>query len=66
MELGTRVKVKSDLKLNGFYGEAMFTSDMEEFLGKEMIVTEILSKSSYELDNIKSWEFTDEMLDYIQ
>ena len=71
MKIGTNVIIKSNLLINKLYGGAMFVPEMEEFLGKGAVITEILfpmvnaNQGSYGLsvDQEQRFEFTDEMLE---
>jgi len=73
MKIGDNVKVKSTLIPNQIYGGAMFVPEMEEFLGKGAIVTELLfpvtnvGEDSYglSLDIYQQYEFTNEMLEMV-
>ena len=71
MKIGTNVIIKSNLIPNKIYGGAIFVPEMEEFLGKGAVITEILfpvfnaNQGSYGLsiDQEQIFEFTDEMLE---
>jgi len=63
MKLGENVIIKTDLKHGKWYGDAIWLNTMNEFLGKEMVITKILEEGEYELNNITKWTFTDEMFD---
>jgi len=71
MKIGAKVTIKSNLLINKFYGGAIFVPEMEEFLGKGAVITEILfpvtdipSKSyGLSIDQEQIFEFTDEMLE---
>ena len=71
MKIGTNVTIKSTLITNQIYGGAIFVPEMEEFLGKGAVITEVLfpvfnaNQESYGLsiDQEQIFEFTDEMLE---
>jgi len=74
MKIGTKVIIKSNLIPNQLYGGAIFVPEMEEFLGKGAVITEILfpmvdvNQGSYGLsiDQEQRFEFTDEMLELVE
>jgi len=61
MEIGDKVIIRTDLVDNTEYGDAYWFDEMNEFLGKEMLITKIVTDCEYELDNNQEWVFTKEM-----
>ena len=64
-KIGDKVRIKSTLKTNEGYGDALWAEEMNCHLGEEAIITGVLYAGAYELDIDKDneWQFSEEMLE---
>lgn len=46
LEKGMKVKVRSDLEVNKFYGDILFVKHMERFKGKEVVIFKVFPKEN--------------------
>ena len=61
-KVGDKVKVRSDLKWDECYGIYEWTSEMDEFLGKEYAIT-VVGDDYYNFEGLDNyWRLTDEMI----
>lgn len=64
-KVGDKVKVRSDLKCEEYYGGVLFASEMNRFKGMEFTITRVNNGGYYEvLEAI--YNFTDEMLEPVE
>lgn len=64
-KVGDKVKVRSDLKCEEYYGGVPFTSEMNRFKGMEFTITRVNNGGYYEtLETL--YNFTDEMLEPVE
>lgn len=64
-KVGDKVKVRSDLKCEEYYGGVLFASEMNRFKGMEFTITRVNNGGYYEvLETI--YNFTDEMLEPVE
>lgn len=64
-KVGDKVRVRSDLKCEEYYGGAPFTSEMNRFKGMEFTITRVNNGGYYEaLETL--YNFTDEMLEPVE
>ena len=64
-KVGDKVKVRSDLKCEEYYGGVLFASKMNRFKGMEFTITRVNNGGYYEvLETI--YNFTDEMLEPVE
>lgn len=62
-KIGDEVTIKSDLKVDEYYGVDMVVSKMIEYFGNKAKITRLL-KDKYELDiDDGEWCWTDEMFE---
>ena len=62
-KVGDMVRVRKDLVLGDYYGGICYTDGMNEFKGKECVITNI-DTISYQINDYGFW-WTDEMLEYV-
>ena len=62
-KVGDKVRVRKDLVLGDYYGGICYTDGMNEFKGKECVITDI-DTISYQINDYGFW-WTDEMLEYV-
>ena len=60
-KVGDKVRVKSDLRINKYYGAEMFVLDMAEYCGRTLTI-EKKCTSFYSMVKVP-WNWTDEMLE---
>lgn len=64
-KVGDKVKVRSDLKCEEYYGGVPFTSEMNRFKGMEFTIVRVNNGGYYEvLETL--YNFTDEMLEPVE
>lgn len=64
-KVGDKVKVRSDLKCEEYYGGVPFTSEMNRFKGMEFTIARVNYGGYYEvLETL--YNFTDEMLEPVE
>ena len=64
-KVGDKVKVKSDLKCEEYYGGVPFTSEMNRFKGMEFTIARVNYGGYYEVLET-TYDFTDEMLEPVE
>lgn len=64
-KVGDKVKVRSDLKCEEYYGGVPFTSGMNRFKGMEFTITRVNNGGYYEVLETP-YNFTDEMLEPVE
>ena len=62
LSVGTKVKIRNDLEVDGWYGEDVFNKSMEKFKGEFVTIRKILpDKNKFEVEEC-GWNFTPEMV----
>ena len=62
-KVGDKVRVRSDLKYGGFYGDRLFIGEMKYFIGKYVTIKEVCENSrAYKIEET-CFEWTDEMFE---
>ncbi|WP_105308677.1 hypothetical protein [Dorea sp. Marseille-P4042] len=64
-KVGDKVKVRSDLKCEEYYGGVLFASEMNRFKGMEFTITRVNNGGYYEVLEV-IYNFTDEMLEPVE
>lgn len=62
-KVGDKVRVKKDLKGGEHYGGLYFGYGMENFCGKEFVITRIYNATNISLAGVFGWCFSEEMLE---
>ena len=60
-KVGDKVRVRKDLELDKKYGDVLYSLDMDEFKGKECVITKV-GFIAYKINNSVHW-WSEEMLE---
>lgn len=63
---GDVVRVREGLVGGESYNELSFATSMEQYCGREFVVTYASSNGKYLLDGAADWMFSDEMLESVE
>lgn len=66
-KVGDKVRVRTDLVANEYYGSRNFVRDMEQFKGKEFTIEKVFDYTqAYHLSGGIYWNWTDGMLEPVE
>ena len=67
LKVGTKVRIKSDLECDEYYGKEIFVEGMDAFLGIETEISEEIYSYLFELEcDEGKWYWSHEMFDVVE